>query len=377
MISTLLLFLFAALIISALCSVWEAVLLSITPAYVEIRQQRGEAIGRRLGELKANIGRPLAAILTLNTIANTVGAVGVGAEAVAIWGDANPLVTGVLVPALMTLAILLFSEIVPKTLGANFWQRLVPFTLYSLYGITFVLYPLVWLCQIITRRFRPDGAGSLFSRSDFLVMAEIGAREGVFARQESEIIHNLLQFDRVKTRTIMTPRIVVDSAPEEVAIEGFFRSRDRLPFTRIPVYRGDDKEDISGYIRKDELLDYHLRGRGDEPLRNIRRDILVVHDSLPITGLFNQLLARREHIALVVDEYGSMGGIVTMEDVIETLLGTEIVDELDDVESMKNLARERWLRLARAKGVDIEALDTDWTLVHDEGKQPDPPPSGE
>ncbi len=350
MISTLLLFLFAALIISFLCSMWEAVLLSITPAYVEIRQQQGEAIGRRLGELKANIDRPLAAILTLNTIAHTVGAVGVGAEAVEIWGDTNPVVTGVLVPALMTLAILVFSEIIPKTLGANFWQRLVPFTLYSLYGIIFVLYPLVGLCQVITRRFKPDTADSLFSRSDFLVMAEIGAREGVFARKESEIIQNLLQFDRVKTRTIMTPRIVVDSAPEEISIEAFFRSREQLPFTRIPLYRGDDKEDISGYIRKDELLDYHLRGREGEPLRSLRREILVVHDSLPITGLFNQLLARRDHIALVVDEYGSMGGIVTMEDVIETLLGAEIVDELDDVENMKKLARQRWLRPGPGSG---------------------------
>jgi CBS domain containing-hemolysin-like protein len=354
MLSTLLGYFFLAIGVSFLCSLWEAVLLSITPSYARIQLQQGARIGRRLETFKANIDRPLAAILSLNTIAHTVGAVGVGEQAIAIWSDTNPLVTGIVVPAGMTLSILILSEIIPKTIGANFWERLVPFTVYSLSVVIVLLAPLIWLCQLTTRGFKPDEAKSLFSRSDFLAMAEIGAQEGVFARQESKIIRNLIEFETVKTKSIMTPRIVVQSASEDMTIEEFYDNFRDLPFSRIPVYQGRHREDVVGYILKNDVLTGHLQGRGGETLAAIRRDLLVVHESLAITGLFNQFLEKREHIALVVDEFGGVAGIVTMEDLIETLLGTEIVDESDKAVDMQQVARQSWLRRAKAKGLSVE-----------------------
>ncbi|MDA0272520.1 MAG: DUF21 domain-containing protein, partial [Proteobacteria bacterium] len=184
MISLLIVFALVSIVFSFLCSLWEAALLSITPTYAEIQNQEGSKLGNHLSEFKSNIDRPLAAILTLNTMAHTIGAIGVGAQATIIWADANPLVTSFFVPALMTLAILLFSEIIPKTLGASYWKELAPFTVNSLLMVMFALAPLIWVCKLLTSAMKKT-EGSIFSRSDFLAMAEIGAREGVFEHSES------------------------------------------------------------------------------------------------------------------------------------------------------------------------------------------------
>lgn len=340
-----------AILVSFLCSLLEAVLLSITPAYAQLKLQRGGPIGQQLKAFKSNIDRPLAAILTLNTIAHTVGAIGVGEQAAKIWADANPLITSVFVPTVMVLGILILSEIIPKTIGANHWQRLVPFTVATLKVIIFLLYPLVWFSQIITRTMKKDKSRSVFSRSEFLALAEIGVREGEVEKQDSRIIANLLRLDMVRARDIMTPRTVVRVASEEQTIKAFHQSAGELPFSRIPLYEGSVNEHISGYFLKAELLENLVHNKGDCLLSTIKRDITAVPESIPISNLFDHLLEKREHITLVVDEYGGMSGIVTMEDVMETLLGVEITDESDKNLDMQALARKKWEERARRIGL--------------------------
>ena len=356
MYNLLAIFFLLAIVVSFLCSLLEAVLLSITPAYAQIKLQQGGMIGRQLKSFKSNIDRPLAAILTLNTVAHTVGAIGVGDQSAKIWADANPMITSVVVPAIMVLGILILSEIIPKTLGANHWQKLVPFTVSALRVIIFMLYPLVWISQAITRNLKRDKSQSVFSRSEFIAMAEIGASEGVFEKQDSVIIANLLRFETVRTEDIMTPRTVVRVASEDESIKAFYKNAGELPFSRIPLFEGKEKEHISGYFLKPELLENLVLGEGDKPLSSIKREIVVVHESLPISDMFNRFLEKREHIALVVDEFGGMAGIVTMEDVLETLLGMEITDESDSTVDMQALARQKWERRARALGIISEGI---------------------
>jgi CBS domain containing-hemolysin-like protein len=351
MYNLLIIFFLAAILVSFLCSLLEAVLLSVTPSYARVKFQEGGRTGRQLESFKSNVDRPLAAILTLNTIAHTVGAIGVGDQSARIWADTNPMITGVIVPSVMILGILILSEIIPKTLGANYWQKLVPFTVRALGIIIFLLYPLVWISQIITRTLKKNKSQSVFSHSEFLALAEIGVTEGVVGPQDSEIIGNLLRMVKVRVRDILTPRTVVRLASEEQSISECYRSGGKLTFSRIPLYEDKITEHISGYFLKSDLLENMVQGKGQFPLSTIKRDITVVHENLPISDLFNHLLEKREHIALVVDEYGGMSGIVTMEDVIETLLGLEITDESDNTDDMQDLARKNWEQRARRRGL--------------------------
>ena len=350
---------------SFLCSLWEAVLLSVTPSYAQMRLSEGAPIGRHLQRFKANIDRPLAAILTLNTIAHTVGAIGVGAQATVIWADANPLITSLLIPTLMTLGILVLSEIIPKTLGAVYWKELAPFTVTSLHILLRILAPLVWMSQGVTRLLKKDKSMTVFSRNDFLAMAKLGEKEGVIARDESEIISNLLRFKTIKARDVMTPRTVVHAADQEQSIAAFHERSPDLRFSRIPVFR-DIKDHIVGYVMKNDVLEAIVGGRGEETLAQLMREILIVPEIYAIPELFRQFLSKREQIALVVDEFGGMSGIVTMEDVIETLLGMEIVDESDDIEDMQALARQVWEKRARELGI-IPASD----LPQQDGRPPE------
>jgi CBS domain containing-hemolysin-like protein len=345
----LILFFLVSIIFSFLCSIWEAALLSIPPSTVEVLHQKGTTSGLRLKRFKENIDRPLAAILTLNTIAHTVGAIGVGAQAAKVW-DEGGLMATLVVPIIMTLAILILSEIIPKTIGANSWKRLIPFTVNSVNFIIYALYPLVWLSQLITKAMKKDKEKSVLSRSDFTAMAEIGAREGVFHPGESKIIRNLLRFNTIRTKDVMTPRTVVIAADQDIPIIEFHEQNPNLRFSRIPIFESS-KDNITGFFLKDDLLLEIIQQRGKAPLQQIRRDIMVVNEQMPIPELFNRLVEDREQIALVVDEFGGMAGLVTMEDVIETLLGLEIMDELDNIEDMQSLARKNWEKRAKSLGI--------------------------
>jgi CBS domain containing-hemolysin-like protein len=351
MYTLLIVFALTAILFSFLCSLWESALLSITPSYAQLQEQEGTAIGAQLNAFKTNVDRPLSAILTLNTIAHTVGAIGVGEQATQIWAESNPLITGVLVPVVMTLAILILSEIIPKTLGANYWKELVPFTVRCLSFLVKILSPLIWLSELMTRALRKEKSGSLFSRKEFLAMTEAGAKEGVFERHESDFIRNLLRFDKIKAEDVMTPRTVSKTAMASMTLQEFHDHSESPRFTRIPIYSDQNPDDFVGYVRKDEVLHNIAEGKGSQTLESIKRDISLIQDNFPITDLLNHFLEKREHIALVVNEYGGMCGIVTLEDVIETMLGMEIVDELDAAEDMQVLARKNWQQRAQARGL--------------------------
>ena len=339
-----------ALILSFFCSLWEAALLSITPSQARLQSQQGTRTGKYLEEFKANIDRPLAAILTLNTIAHTAGAIGVGEEAATIWAHTNPWITRVAVPVTMTLSILVFSEIVPKTIGALYWRHLVTFTVHSVRVLTVVLAPFVWLSQLITRRLKSETNQPVLTRTDLLAMAELGAEEGVFEAEESEMIGHLIRFQSIQVRDVMTPRTVVALASEKETIGEFFRHAERKRFSRIPVF-SESIDHITCYVLKDDVLAALVDGRGAEPIANLRREIVAVGETYAITDLFATLRARQEHLAVVMDEFGGMSGIVTMEDVIETLLGLEIVDETDATTDMRELARDHRVRRARTLGI--------------------------
>ncbi len=339
-----------AILFSFLCSLWEAVLLSVTPAYAQIQQQQGSALGMRLQEFKQNIDRPLAAILTLNTVAHTVGAIGVGNQAAAIWADENPLITGLAIPAGMTLAVLVLSEIIPKTLGALYWQRLAPFTITTLGWAMWLLAPLVWISERLTKFLKRDTTGSIFSRHEFLAMAQIGVAEGVIGKSDAHIIDNLLRLESVLASDAMTPRSVVLAASQQQSISEFHQAHPKLRFSRIPVW-ASRTDHVTGYVLRNAVLEALLAGRGDDELASLRRDIPTFKVDTPLPEVFDRLLAAREHIALVVDEFGGMAGIISTEDVIETLLGLEIVDETDVAIDMRELARKNWHRRASELGL--------------------------
>ncbi len=344
----LILFFVVSIVFSFLCSVLEAVLLSITPSYIQTVTKENKSLGMKLMYYKKDIDRPLSAILTLNTIAHTVGAIGVGASVKSAFGEtmkfdfyffeigAEPMVAG-----LMTLAILILSEIIPKTIGANNWKRLTPFTVRSLRVLILVLQPLVWLSQLITKSLKNEKDRSVLSRADFAAMTAEGEKTGALDKSESTIINNLLAFEKLTVREIMTPKTVVLMANEEMTVSEFYTEHDPLPFSRIPIYR-QDKDNVTGIVLKDELLKHMAEDKDDVKLKDLKREVAVVEDDLPLTGFFEQLTNKKQHLNIVVDEFGIVLGIITMEDMFESLLGKEIVDESDRVVNMQELAKKKW-----------------------------------
>jgi CBS domain containing-hemolysin-like protein len=324
-----------ALVVSFLCSIMEAVLLSVTPSFVAERLKHPDPTGKRLAEFKENIDRPLAAILTLNTIAHTIGAAGAGAQAVKVFGEAWMGAFAVV----LTLMILFLSEIIPKTLGAVYWRELTP-AVTVLLGITVVInYPLVLVGQGLTRLLTPKERRGHVSRSELAALTELGVTEGVIEEHESVMLKNLLQFSSVQVSDVMTPRVVMQVLPDNHPI-GETPDHEAMHFSRIPIHDRDDPDSISGHVLKDDILLSLARDEHDTPLSALRRDLTVVPLTVTLPVLFEQMLERSEHIALVVDEYGDIKGLVTMEDMIETLLGREIVDEADSVEDMRGLAQQ-------------------------------------
>lgn len=339
-------YLFLAICVSFLCSILEAVLLSTTPTYVTILQKKDEKTGSGLKKLKDDIDRPLSAILSLNTIAHTVGAAGVGAQAQIVFGNAYVTITSVV----LTLLILVFSEIIPKTLGATYWKQLTPFSVWATRWLIFISYPLVLLSKGITRWLSSEDKQPTLSREEFSVMADQGFEEGIFEEGESKIFKNLIRFRSLKVKDIMTPRIVVVKFQENKTIKEALYSMDKIPFSRLPVF-GENDEDVQGYVLKSDILLKMAEDEGGILLKDIKREVLVVPELISLKNLFDRFLEKQEHIAVVVDEYGGFSGVVTMEDVVETLLGMEIVDEIDTIEDMQKLARQNWKQRAKRLGI--------------------------
>ncbi len=348
-------FVVLAIGVSFLCSVMEAVLLSVTPAYIGAQEEASPATAQRLKALKADVDRPLAAILTLNTIAHTVGATGAGAQAAAIWAGQNVWVVSAvtLFSILLTLGILILSEIIPKTIGAAYWRGLAPIVARILGPIIAVLTltGLIWLSQAIAKILSRGQKENAVSREELAALAQIGTEEGVFDASESRILQSLFRFSKLKTRDVMTPRTVIVAYPDDTPLAAI--ANDGKPFSRLPLYHGD-RDHVTGYVLRDDVLKAVADGRSEAPASAIAREILTVPDSLALPKLFDRLLERREHLALVVGEYGGTAGVVSVEDVVETILGLEIVDEVDHEHDMQDAARRQWSERAIRLGL-VEA----------------------
>lgn len=339
-----------SIFVSFLCSILEAVLLSVSPTFINVKKREGKTFAKTLENIKKDIDKPLIAILTLNTIAHTVGAILVGVQAEKVFGNGDNSI--MIVSALMTFLILVISEIIPKTIGATYWKQLsgVSTTILSALIFFFTWTGIIWMLQRVTSLFGKGSHGSILSREDFHVMTDIAQEEGVFQKSESIIIKNLINFKEILAKDIMTPRTVMKIASENMKIKDFYDENLNLKFSRIPVYK-NNSDDISGYFLKDNLLEAIISGNGEKQLKYIKRELLVTTRNLPIPELFETLIAKREHVALVVDEYGSVSGLVTQEDVIETLLGLEIMDESDNVADLQSLARKSWEQRAKRLGI--------------------------
>jgi CBS domain containing-hemolysin-like protein len=346
----LILFIALALGFSFLCSIMEAVLLSVTPQYVARVERSGKGrFGKRLRALRDDVDRPLAAILSLNTIAHTVGAAGAGAQAAAVFGD----VYVGLISAALTFLILVFSEIIPKTLGAVHWRGLAPIVVRLIIPTIWVMWPLVKLADGLTALLASGKRGVLVHRDEFIALAEAGPEEGFLHEEESRILKNLLRFRQVRARDIMTPRTVVFALPETMSVSEALETHPDIHFSRIPIH-SRNLDHVTGFVLKSDLLLRAVQRRGDSPLVELRRPIDVVPGEMPLHTLFDHFLDERVHIAMVVDEYGGMQGLATLEDLIETLLGLEIVDEADATQDMQELARREWRKRAKRMGIVTE-----------------------
>ena len=339
-----------ALVFSFLCSVAEAVILSITPSYIAGLREKRPKLASMLKQLKQdNIDRSLAAILTLNTIAHTVGAIGAGAKATAVFGSS----WFGLFSAVMTLMILFLSEIIPKTLGAVFWRQLAKATVIFVRTLILILYPLIWVSERLTRLIARQKNAHMFNRKEFIALAGIGKQAGQIDEHEFRIVRNLFRFGSLKAKDIMTPRTVIVALRQDMTVTEALDDRSHRPFSRLPLYQ-TNLDDITGFVLKDDMLLSKAQHRGDVRLETLKRDIMTVIGEKPLSSLLEFLLDKRQHIALVVDEHGGTTGLVTLEDVVETLLGMEIIDEMDKVEDMQALARQQWTKRAKALGLKVD-----------------------
>ena len=317
----LLLYLFSALIISFLCSILEAVLLSTPMSFITMKEQEGSAASHLLKKYKQENDKPLAAILAFNTIAHTIGAAGVGAEAQRVFEN----VPFAVISAILTLLILILSEIIPKTIGANYWRTLALPMTRIIHLLVILMYPLVIFSEFITRLVSRPSQQVSVSREEVSAMVTVGAEEGVLERTENRMIQNLLKLDDMTAREIMTPSSVVEMAKEDMTLRDFYSHKEYSTYSRIPIYNEENDDYIKGYVLRQTILEQLSEDKFDMHLTDIMRPIL-----------------KKEHISIIIDEYGCFRGIVTLEDVIETMLGTEIVDEKDTVTDMQELARSLW-----------------------------------
>ena len=333
----LIVYLLLALVISFLCSIMESVLLSTPTSFLLVKQNEEHKWAFTFAELKENIDKPLSAILSLNTVAHTVGAAGVGAQAVQVFGEEY---FG-WISAILTILILVITEIIPKTAGARFWRSLAKPVTYVIRITVVISYPLVIVSSWITKIISSKEEHQTTNREEIAALTSIGTDEGIFDDKEGKIIQNLLRLKDVKVKEILTPRVVVLEADENITLSEFMEKKEYLQFSRIPVY-SDNDENITGYVMRQDVYEKLADDQHELSLKELKRAIVVAPNTIPLYSMWEKLLSSKEHIALIVDEYGGMDGIVTMEDIIETLLGLEIMDEKDTISDMQEYARQRW-----------------------------------
>ena len=330
-------FFLLALLISFLCSIAESTILSITLPFVKTKEAQGGKSAQLLKKIRDDINRSLSSILTFNTIANVVGAAGVGAQATALWGEA---VFGV-VSATLTIAMLLLAEIIPKSIGARYWRKLAIPVAILVNVMIYLMYPVVWGSQWVTKLVSGNTPQETVSREEVAALTDIGFEEGVLAESESKTINNLIRSRSIKANEVMTPRTVVVSVQEDTNLTDFFENTDVNRFSRFPIY-DKNPDNITGYVLKYDIIDHLNNDTNEVKIRDIRRSVIICYENVTIPKLFDILLEKKEQIAVLVDEHGGMSGIVTIEDIIETIFGFEIVDERDTQADMQQLAKEKW-----------------------------------
>ncbi|ARD23313.1 CNNM domain-containing protein [Shewanella japonica] len=341
---TLIIIVFIAIAISFLCSVFEAVLLSVTPSYIANLAKTNPKAAKRLDKQKQNVESPLVSILTLNTIAHTVGAAVAGAQAAKVFGDE---MLGVF-SGVLTFLILFFSEIIPKTLGANYWRSLAAPVSLILVWMERLTKPLIWMSSQVTKLMGKGDEGQ-YIRQEMSAMAEIGLRSGELDKQESSILTQMLSVKEMPVSAIMTPRTVMFKLPIHLSQGEFVQQFLAKPFTRIPVYE-DDPDNIIGYVNRNNIIQAE-RYTPKESIGVLKKNLLVIPETAKILPIFELMIKRNTKIAMIVDEYGSGEGIVTLEDIVESLLGLEIVDSNDPVTDMQQLARKLWGTRMKHKGI--------------------------
>lgn len=330
-------YLLIAIGVSFLCSILEAVLLSVTPGYIENQLQKKPIRAKALKEVKDNLDQSISSILILNTFAHTMGAAGVGAQAAKVFGARWE----TLIAFLLTLAILYLSEIIPKTLGATYWKQLALTCAGIIKWLVKLLYPLVWISAHLTSLFSSGDKTAAVSRDELAALAKLGARHGSLAHQEGELLENILNLRQTRTEEILTPRTVVSALEATLTVSQALEQLDEMRFSRLPVYE-DGLDTVVGLVLRPHLLVAERDGRGDTQITELLAPVYRVSEELPVLRLLDLFIKRREHLFLVEDEYGQTAGIVTLEDAVETLLGREIMDESDEVEDMQELARSRY-----------------------------------
>ncbi len=333
-------YLLGAMSISFLCSVLEATLMSTPISFITMKEDEGYKAATKFKKFKQESSRPIAAILSLNTIANTIGAAGVGAQATAVFGSK----WFGLVSVITTILILVFSEIIPKTIGTTRWKSLMGFATRVISVLIVIMYPLVILVEGLTKLVTPKDQESAVSREEVSAMANVAEEEGDLEEDENAIIQNLINMDEIDAADAMTPRVVCATAPESMTMRAFYKDKKYLHHSRIPVYEKDD-EYITGYILRMDALQLLAEDKFDKTLGSIKREIASFRENTPLDQIWDEMLSKDEQIAIIIDEYGSFQGILTLEDVIETLLGSEIVDEKDTVRDMQQFAKDRWHKL--------------------------------
>jgi len=305
-------------------------------SFVGIMLKKHPKSGKLLERLKEDINRPLAAILSLNTIANTVGAAGVGAVTYDILGSKwVAIMSGIL-----TLSILIFSEIIPKTIGAHYWKKLAVPTGYITRAMMVLLFPFVALLQILSNWLKPDIKQDMVTKEDVIAMAEMGEDEGTIEQDESTVIENILQLDKIRVEEVLTPRSVVFALEKNMTVRQALDEHDNLIFSRIPIY-DESLDNIIGLVRRYNLIKSKAEDNFDITMEELSNPVHVIQEQDSIGTILDEFVRRREHLFVVEDEFKQFAGIITLEDAIETLLGVEIVDETDSVVDMRKLAASR------------------------------------
>lgn len=346
-------FISLSLIVSFICSVSEAVLLTMTPSYIDTLQEDQPKLAALLKDVKIdNIEKSISAILTLNTVAHTLGSLGAGAQAVIVFGDVwFGVFSGVL-----TLVILIGTEIIPKTLGTTYWRRFATPVAYYVRAINWVLMPIIWITEKISRLLTRGHQESSFNRHEFLALANQGESSGQMSELETRIIKNSLALGMINVEDIVTPRSVVTAFDQNMTVGDIFALHPKLPFSRFPIF-DEDLDNATGFVLKSDLLIAKANQEIHTPIKQFKRDISFVFAKMKLFDLLDLMLKERVHIALAVGEFGEVKGLVSLEDVLETLLGLEIVDEFDRVDDMQALARQLMDRRMARLGAKLEQDD--------------------